>query len=120
MFANWTPSASHPFLFFFLMIRRPPRSSLFPSTTLFRSPRVGAFWSFYQARHVLVVHLHTQRAIGLLADHRNRTGLNFIDGFGSHDRFPRHHNRPGFTLLATLEHTTITGSPSSPFSVRVT
>src|SRR6516162_4906587 len=29
--------ASHPFVFFFLMIRRPPRSTLFPYTTLFRS-----------------------------------------------------------------------------------
>src|SRR5260370_31351891 len=29
------------FLFFFLMIRRPPRSTLFPYTTLFRSRRVG-------------------------------------------------------------------------------
>src|SRR3712207_7756318 len=28
------------FLFFFLMIRRPPRSTLFPYTTLFRSPRI--------------------------------------------------------------------------------
>src|SRR2546430_7806275 len=28
-----------PFFFFFLMIRRPPRSTLFPYTTLFRSPR---------------------------------------------------------------------------------
>src|SRR5216683_6836841 len=28
-----------PALFFFLMIRRPPRSTLFPYTTLFRSPR---------------------------------------------------------------------------------
>src|SRR3712207_8290373 len=27
---------------FFLMIRRPPRSTLFPSTTLFRSQREGA------------------------------------------------------------------------------
>src|SRR6476660_10182337 len=27
------------FLFFFLMIRRPPRSTLFPYTTLFRSQR---------------------------------------------------------------------------------
>src|SRR2546422_4156611 len=27
-----------PFFFFFLMIRRPPRSTLFPYTTLFRSP----------------------------------------------------------------------------------
>src|SRR2546430_6099910 len=28
-------------LFFFLMIRRPPRSTLFPYTTLFRSPDAG-------------------------------------------------------------------------------
>src|SRR3712207_7215315 len=28
-------------LFFFLMIRRPPRSTLFPYTTLFRSPPGG-------------------------------------------------------------------------------
>src|SRR3989442_14711214 len=30
-----------PVFFFFLMIRRPPRSTLFPYTTLFRSPRPG-------------------------------------------------------------------------------
>src|SRR2546427_1879756 len=30
------------FLFFFLMIRRPPRSTLFPYTTLFRSPPRGS------------------------------------------------------------------------------
>src|SRR6266702_2630060 len=30
---------SPSFFFFFLMIRRPPRSTLFPYTTLFRSPR---------------------------------------------------------------------------------
>src|SRR2546430_14060088 len=29
-----------PLFFFFLMIRRPPRSTLFPYTTLFRSQRV--------------------------------------------------------------------------------
>src|SRR3712207_8103069 len=34
-------------IFFFLMIRRPPRSTLFPYTTLFRSWAAGydAFWS---------------------------------------------------------------------------
>src|SRR5207249_10172932 len=32
--------------FFFLMIRRPPRSTLFPYTTLFRSPRNGAVKRF--------------------------------------------------------------------------
>src|SRR6266513_3603553 len=31
--------ATTRFSFFFLMIRRPPRSTLFPYTTLFRSPR---------------------------------------------------------------------------------
>src|SRR3712207_7219607 len=30
--------SSYIILFFFLMIRRPPRSTLFPYTTLFRSP----------------------------------------------------------------------------------
>src|SRR2546427_6994369 len=32
------PSSLRVFFFFFLMIRRPPRSTLFPYTTLFRSP----------------------------------------------------------------------------------
>src|SRR3712207_7840968 len=33
------------YCFFFLMIRRPPRSTLFPYTTLFRSVRVNGFAS---------------------------------------------------------------------------
>src|SRR5256885_2626166 len=33
----------HIYCFFFLMIRRPPRSTLFPYTTLFRSARVLAY-----------------------------------------------------------------------------
>src|ERR1039457_3731978 len=32
-----TPLIARAFIFFFLMIRRPPRSTLFPYTTLFRS-----------------------------------------------------------------------------------
>src|SRR3712207_8009513 len=32
----------HPFSFFFLMIRRPPRSTLFPYTTLFRSSSLSS------------------------------------------------------------------------------
>src|SRR5882757_10535698 len=35
------------FFFFFLMIRRPPRSTLFPYTTLFRSECPGVPPSFY-------------------------------------------------------------------------
>src|SRR3989442_263178 len=36
-FFDWSFITRFP-LFFFLMIRRPPRSTLFPYTTLFRSP----------------------------------------------------------------------------------
>src|SRR5438309_4264352 len=32
--------------FFFLMIRRPPRSTLFPYTTLFRSKFILVLWAF--------------------------------------------------------------------------
>src|SRR5438093_13732354 len=34
-------STSHSFLFFFFMLRPPPRSTLFPYTTLFRSDAQG-------------------------------------------------------------------------------
>src|SRR5947209_13494952 len=37
-------------LFFFLMIRRPPRSTLFPYTTLFRSPQRGGKSSVLSGR----------------------------------------------------------------------
>src|SRR5205085_12199137 len=42
---TFLPSLSSFFLFFFLILRRPPRSTLFPYTTLFRSSfdRVGRF-----------------------------------------------------------------------------
>src|SRR5467141_4234781 len=35
---------SYSSFFFFLMIRRPPRSTLFPYTTLFRSARRASGW----------------------------------------------------------------------------
>src|SRR5689334_25056908 len=35
----------HSFFFFFLMIRRPPRSTLFPYTTLFRSKLSTGYWT---------------------------------------------------------------------------
>src|SRR4030066_1844439 len=39
-----------PSFCFFLMIRRPPRSTLFPYTTLFRSPRGAAVSSWRSGR----------------------------------------------------------------------
>ena len=41
---------------FFLMIRRPPRSTLFPYTTLFRSRDPYCAWSEQQAQCVSTVH----------------------------------------------------------------
>src|SRR2546427_4810196 len=38
------------FLFFFLMIRRPPRSTLFPYTTLFRSSDSGVVTTMWGGR----------------------------------------------------------------------
>src|SRR5689334_1464557 len=35
----------HSFFFFFLMIRRPPRSTLFPYTTLFRAKLSTGYWT---------------------------------------------------------------------------
>src|SRR3989440_801316 len=47
-------STAHLLFFFFLMIRRPPRSTLFPYTTLFRSRLVpGGHPDHSRARHPL-------------------------------------------------------------------
>src|SRR3712207_7987407 len=40
--------------FFFLMIRRPPRSTLFPYTTLFRSGVSGALWNMSRLSSSLI------------------------------------------------------------------
>src|SRR2546423_7496505 len=42
-------------LFFFLMIRRPPRSTLFPYTTLFRSKRPVSSWKALNLRKTLLM-----------------------------------------------------------------
>src|SRR2546423_11163808 len=59
----------HSMFFFFLMIRRPPRSTLFPYTTLFRSAHAGVPDPARAARHAV----HTcPRAAG---EHRERGSL---------------------------------------------
>src|ERR1039457_7539776 len=75
--ADCTPSAGansscvlsvFPFdLFFFLMIRRPPRSTLFPYTTLFRSRR---------GRHCVHRPAHPRRHRPIVCIDRKSTRLN--------------------------------------------
>src|SRR5258708_35461123 len=51
-------------LFFFLMIRRPPRSTLFPYTTLFRSlagSDMGEVYTTAVSRRIVAIDLGTRR-----------------------------------------------------------
>src|SRR2546429_2089150 len=65
-----------PLLFFFLMIRRPPRSTLFPYTTLFRS--VGQFAE--ERRFPVVEGPFRVAAVAERVDHRIGHGLDEING----------------------------------------
>src|SRR2546425_9023762 len=58
---------SHLLFFFFLMIRRPPRSTLFPYTTLFRSKRARRGRPHRQPDRT-----HRLSLLGI--DHRERRG----------------------------------------------
>src|SRR3712207_9103134 len=58
--------------FFFLMIRRPPRSTLFPYTTLFRSPGGGR--SFPRTSH-----LHGELLLAVRAGHLERARSRVVD-----------------------------------------
>src|SRR5258708_11026864 len=74
------------FFFFFLMIRRPPRSTLFPYTTLFRSQRVE-----------LVDEQHHVLALGDLVHHRLEALLELAAILGAgNDR--RHEDRKSTRL----------------------
>src|SRR2546422_11725754 len=67
-------------LFFFLMIRRPPRSTLFPYTTLFRSPALARaireeLERYLTAEYATLAEIAAEarralRAAGLVADAR--------------------------------------------------
>src|SRR5260370_5875440 len=62
-------------LFFFLMIRRPPRSTLFPYTTLFRSRTLGGA---ARQRGIGLGGLAARRVRGQLAD-RVQAGVDLVD-----------------------------------------
>src|SRR5256885_7096620 len=49
-------------LFFFLMIRRPPRSTLFPYTTLFRSSTYRAVYTVRLAGRIYVLHVFQKKS----------------------------------------------------------
>src|SRR2546430_12443172 len=70
---------SSALLFFFLMIRRPPRSTLFPYTTLFRSVLLTIFTGnrrcnlyFFSCDHLDGLAIPGHRAAGLEKQRRDR------------------------------------------------
>src|SRR5689334_23514334 len=67
-------------VFFFLIIRRPPRSTLFPYTTLFRSPRLAVIRQD-DAVGEIVVHdaVHAARGDLDLLDDRQRLDVEHRD-----------------------------------------
>src|SRR5436305_14435440 len=79
------------FLFFFLMIRRPPRSTLFPYTTLFRSQEAGV-----APRRVGRVLVDLEQAAG--ARHLEDDG-----GFRSEEHTSELQSRPHLVCRLLLE-----------------
>src|SRR5256885_7196143 len=64
---SWSDVSTRTIFFFFLMIRRPPRSTLFPYTTLFRSLHGGRRWRphcrihFDRGKSTSRTHRHSDR-----------------------------------------------------------
>src|SRR2546426_10266034 len=69
-------SLSFCFFFFFLMIRRPPRSTLFPYTTLFRSPILKIGPEVERAQADRLASLRSRRDPFKMAGDRKSTRLN--------------------------------------------
>src|SRR2546422_11498659 len=81
-------------IFFFLMIRRPPRSTLFPYTTLFRSLVVGERRVRLRLRQLRLAGLHVtvdtdgrREEIPLDPSDRKSTRLNSSHGYISYAVF---------------------------------
>src|SRR2546422_5497278 len=94
----------HIYLFFFLMIRRPPRSTLFPYTTLFRS----SLERLLDARPLGRVESHCVRLHFAAAGVRHRstdrksTRLNSSHGYISYAVFCLKKKTPSVRSHATL------------------
>src|SRR3989449_3417892 len=73
-------------LFFFLMIRRPPRSTLFPYTTLFRSDQVTVSRRA-AAAHKIKLRLKPGQLVPLRGLDRKSTRLNSSHGYISYAVF---------------------------------
>src|SRR3712207_7894532 len=108
------------YIFFFLMIRRPPRSTLFPYTTLFRSARlrrgIAAFFGLPDGYEVIISNGGTSAfwetaAFGLVRDRaqldRKSTRLNSSHANISYAVFCLKKKKKKAQALYFLKHTFI-------------
>src|SRR2546429_6020635 len=92
------------------MIRRPPRSTLFPYTTLFRSLYVGDQPELPSVSFAMDE--HERGDVEMLLD-RKSTRLNSSHGYISYAVFClKNHNGIITTILPTIKRTNIIGSPA--------
>src|SRR3954464_10002936 len=107
--SRWTDAAGSSFLFF-LMIRRPPRSTLFPYTTLFRSmirrpPRSTLFPYTTPPISVVAVSFHAIRSPGRLHQRQSRAPAADATVVGSFPQFRRdRHANAGRATAADQSH----------------
>src|SRR4029434_11325748 len=66
--SRWPPRSIRSIILFFLMIRRPPRSTLFPYTTLFRSTHTHTHTSTQ-------LHTHTHTHVSFLRSEEHTSEL---------------------------------------------
>src|SRR5256885_10227954 len=96
-------------IFFFLMIRRPPRSTLFPYTTLFRSPGMLATTTNY-IEHPQLVAERIERFADIVGRERVMAGADC--GFGTFARLgPVGPGIPDLKLTALVEGAPLASPP---------
>src|SRR2546429_4173478 len=101
--------------FFFLMIRRPPRSTLFPYTTLFRSPYgIHQWWGVVNVRRESASSRQAWSAcfrgeVGRQPPDRKSTRLNSSHGYNSYAVFCFKKKKTPTHTLPPLTRTSTTG-----------
>src|SRR3989475_6062843 len=84
------------FVLFFLMIRRPPRSTLFPYTTLFRSEMTFSLTK--DKRGVVVVGVDGQLIVGNRQDMKQKV-LDSLDGDRKSTRLNSSHSQISYAVF---------------------
>src|ERR1035437_10767230 len=93
--------------FFFLMIRRPPRSTLFPYTTLFRSKTCRNLGSSWMPRHSFAGTMEDRKSTRLNSSHANISYAVFCLKKKNTPNTPRDHTtpQPDAARACRLHHT---------------